>query len=101
MPRRPTRQWAKKEIREKSGRRYGPCSGDRVRHTPTKRNDLNSVAVPPSKDTQHDDAEHEEREDFTKFHLTSLYSCGAATGGEASVMGSPIVRADQDVLSGV
>lgn len=43
-----------------------------------ERNDLISVTASPGEDTQHDDAEREEREDLTNVHLICLYSFGAA-----------------------
>jgi len=60
-----------------------------------------SVAASPDEDTEHDDGECDEREDFTSAHLAGFCWFGAATGSESSAMRSPIVWADQHVLSGV
>src|SRR5512147_2917796 len=49
-----------------------------ARSTLMERNNLISIPASPGEDTQHDDAEREEREDLATVHLTGPSLVGAA-----------------------
>jgi len=50
-----------------------------TRATPMKPSDRISVTASPGEDTQHNDGEHDKREDLSSVHLTCLYWLGAAS----------------------